>query len=153
MATETARRDFTPILNAVEQWIKTCLLGGGSIFSSEQLWTPQYIGELKDAFIDHPDVGKDSFRTKLKGQLQKASPQAQHLAAEMLWAILAFPTNINQSTKRDQVREVWSFSGALLPDTNYTGLQLERGAGHKEPAAVHGSCWRNRPSARRSSSR
>jgi 5-methylcytosine-specific restriction protein B len=118
MATETAKRDFAPILNAVQQWIKTCLIGGGSIFSTEKIWSSQYIGELKAAFIDHPDVGKDSFRTKLKGQLQNASPQAKHLAAEMLWAILAFPTNINQSTKRDQIREVWSFSGALLPDNH-----------------------------------
>jgi 5-methylcytosine-specific restriction enzyme B len=128
MATETAKRDFAPILNAVQQWIKTCLIGGGSIFSTEKLWSSQYIGELKAAFIDHPDVGKDSFRTKLKGQLQNASPQAKHLAAEMLWAILAFPTNINQSTKRDQIREVWSFSGALLPD-NHPMLNKEVLAG------------------------
>ena len=118
MATETAKRDFAPVINAFQQWITACLVGGGSIFSSAKLWTPKNIAEVKTAFVDHPDAGKDSFLTKLKRQMEKSSPQAQHLMAEMLWVLLAFPSNINQSTKRNQIREIWSLSGELLPEAH-----------------------------------
>ena len=55
-------------------------------------------------------MGKeDSFWEKLKKQMQNASPAAKHLMAEMIWAMLAFPSNINTDTKRNSIREVWAY--------------------------------------------
>jgi 5-methylcytosine-specific restriction protein B len=64
--------------------------------------------------VDHPDEGHDNFSTKLKGQMESASPSAQRLMAEMVWALLLFPSNINISTKRKQINDVWSMSGESL---------------------------------------
>jgi hypothetical protein len=43
-----------------------------------------------------------------------ASPAAQRLLAEMLWALLLFPSNMKGRTKRQQVREMWDMSGQQL---------------------------------------
>ena len=53
--------------------------------------------------------------TKLKGQMEPASQFAQRLMAEMLWALLLFPSNMKARTKRQQVRDVWAMSGQQLP--------------------------------------
>ena len=36
--------------------------------------------------------------------------------AEMLWALLLFPSNIKPGTKRKQICEIWGLSGQKLPD-------------------------------------
>ena len=115
MARETNTQNFAPVINAIQDWIRGCLIDDGSVFSSKALWTREHVKEVKKAFVDHPDGGKGSFRSKLKGQMEKSSPSAQHLMAEMLWAILVFPNNVNYTTKRDQIRDVWSLSGEVLP--------------------------------------
>jgi 5-methylcytosine-specific restriction protein B len=39
------------------------------------------------------------------------------LVAEMLWALLLFPSNVKPRTKRRQVQELWAMAGSQLPDT------------------------------------
>jgi 5-methylcytosine-specific restriction protein B len=74
------------------------------------------VDEVYHAFVEHPDYSKDDFITKLKRQMQHASPPAQQLLAEMLWALLLFPSNMKAKTKQRQIREMWSLSGQQLPD-------------------------------------
>jgi len=69
-----------------------------------------------EAFVEHPDFGKDDFLTKLKGQMRPASASAQQLIAEMLWALLLFPSNMKARTKRQQIVDLWSLSGQQLRD-------------------------------------
>lgn len=118
MAREITSRDLKPILDAAQKWIRNCLIDDGSIFSSGHLWTPTLIEEVKTAFVDHPDIGGDSFSDKLQKQMQQASPPAQRLMAEMLWAILVFPSNVSETTKREQIRAIWNMSGEHLPDNH-----------------------------------
>jgi hypothetical protein len=81
------------------------------------LWTAELVDEVYRAFVEHPDYSKDDgFITKLKRQMQPASAPAQQLLAEMLWALLLFPSNVKARTKRGQIREMWSLSGQQLPD-------------------------------------
>jgi 5-methylcytosine-specific restriction protein B len=54
--------------------------------------------------------------TKLKSQMKNTSSAAQQLMAEMLWALLLFPSNIKQETKREQVRAIWALSGQQLSE-------------------------------------
>jgi len=99
MATQSHDGDFTPILGAARQWIDRCLIGDASILGSSPLWNASTIGRLKTAFVDHPDNGDDDFLTKILGQLGNDAPEVRHLAAEMLWAIYLFPSNIRPATK------------------------------------------------------
>ncbi len=114
MARLTKSRSLEPVINAAQEWVRNCLVADNSVFSSGTLWTPENVAEVRSAFVDHPDEGKDDFSTKLKGQMAPASPSAKRLMAEMVWALLLFPSNIKVSTKRQQVGEMWSMSGEAL---------------------------------------
>jgi 5-methylcytosine-specific restriction enzyme B len=117
MAREANKMNLPPVIAAYQQWIAKCLIADGSLLSSVNLWTPELVEEVRAAFVDHPDMGGDSFWEKLKTQMQNASSAAKHLMAEMIWAMLAFPCNINANTKRNSIRDVWAYSGQGLSET------------------------------------
>ena len=134
MARQVHNRDISQTLAAAEQWIKTCLVEDGSLFSHNSLWTPQLIDEVYHAFVEHPDLGEDDFITKLKGQMRPASHHAQQLLAEMLWALLLFPSNMKARTKRQQVRDMWALSGQQLSgDHPLTSDEVLAGIGSGGP--------------------
>lgn len=114
MARRTKSRSLEPVINAAQKWVQDCLIDDNSVFSSGQLWTKQNLVEVHEAFVHHPDGGKDNFYTKLKRQMENASSSAKRLMAEMIWVLLLFPSNINVSSKQDQVGEIWSMSGETL---------------------------------------
>jgi hypothetical protein len=118
MARKAKNMILPPVIAAYQQWITNCLIADGSLFSSANLWTPELVEEVRAAFVDHPDMGKKvSFWEKLKKQMENASPGAKHLMAEMIWALLAFPSNIKAHTKRNGIRDVWAYSGQVLSET------------------------------------
>jgi len=115
LARITSERNVTAVLDAAASWIDKCLVRDGSQLSDEALWTKPLVQELRAAFVEQPDLSKDkSFAEKLSGQLDSVSPEAKRLAAEMLWALRLFPTNIRPRTKRDSVLVQWATSGANL---------------------------------------
>lgn len=116
MARLTKYQSFEPVINAAQQWVRSCLIADNSVFSSGPLWTSENVAEVRSAFVDHPAEGKGDFSTKLERQMAPASPSAKRLMAEMMWALLLFPSNIKVSTKRQQVGEMWSNSGEALGD-------------------------------------
>ena len=116
VARQFAKRSISKVLAAADQWIRTCLIEDRSMFSAEPRWTVSLVAELIGAFVEHPDYGDEDFMTKLNGQMKGASPPAQQLMAEMLWALLLFPSNMKARNKRIQVREIWALSGQHIPD-------------------------------------
>lgn len=116
MAEAVQERDISHTLAAARQWINICLIEDRSLFSEHSLWTAELVDQVYDAFVEHPDFSKDDFITKLKSQMNSASSAAQQLLAEMLWALLLFPSNIKARTKRWQIRDVWALSGQQLSD-------------------------------------
>jgi 5-methylcytosine-specific restriction protein B len=66
--------------------------------------------------------------------MERASPSAQQLTAEMLWALLLFPSNMRAKTKRQQVRDIWGLSGRQLPsDLPLLGDEVLAGIGSGGP--------------------
>jgi hypothetical protein len=116
MARQIKKRDISPIIDAAGRWLRTCLVEDGSLFSSHTLWSETRAQEVRDAFIGHPDTGSDDFMTKLKGQMRPAPAASQKLMAEMLWALLLFPSNMKARTKRQQISEIWALSGDHLAE-------------------------------------
>ena len=115
MARLTNERNFAPVIEGAKKWIEDCLIKGNSIFSESLLWRPEQIAEVHAAFVEHPDLGEENFITKLKGQMKGASASAQQLMAEMMWALLLFPSNVTDETKRQHVEAIWSLSGKPFP--------------------------------------
>lgn len=62
--------------------------------------------------MNQPDVGKDSFLTKLRGQLSASSSAAVRLAAELLYVhfLVARSTTIGGQKKAEHVRAVLGFA-------------------------------------------
>ena len=104
-------------------------MSDGSIFSDSSLWTESNLGILEAHFIDHPIVGDQSFLEKFRQQLEPTSSLVKQLAAEMLWLLLLFPSNIGGPKKRENIREVWSWSGEKLSDSNPMLAILDHGIG------------------------
>ena len=96
-----------PILQAAEQWKQQCLLGDGSVFSTEQLWNPDNFQILNRFYVEQLDEGEGRFEVKLKRQLEPAPPEAKRLWAEMTWVYLLFPSNMNPVKKRDRIATFW----------------------------------------------
>ncbi len=108
-------RDLTAVLTAADRWRDRCLLEDGSVLTDQPLWTSANLEELNRAFIQNPLDGDGSYLDKLKVQLEAASPSATRLMAELHWVLLLFPHNINPSTKRSLVADIWALGGESLP--------------------------------------
>jgi 5-methylcytosine-specific restriction protein B len=104
-----------PLLDAGQRWRDQSLLGSASIFGSEQIWTLTTVQELATRFIDAPDETDRTFLEKLHDQLAGGSSSAKQLAAELMWLLSLCPSNISPEKKRENVEEIWSWSGTPFP--------------------------------------
>jgi len=116
MSRHTASHDLSPVLAAARHWLDACLVGDGSVFTSESLWTASNLEALRVAFVEQPDTGADDFMTKLLRQTRRLSPQVKRLSAEVVWALLLFPANIAAETKRGHIQRLWESSRSVFPD-------------------------------------
>ena len=129
------QKDAEAILAAAEKWKQQCLLDGGSLFTNEHLWTQENFNQLQ--FVDNLNKGSGNFYEKLEQQLAPSSPEAKHLWAEMTWALFLIVSRdaITPETKRDQIRQVWEWSGSELPDDHWAlGEVLAKGIVNPNPA-------------------
>ena len=94
------------IYEAARAWSEACLVGDGSLFGSERLWTTERLTELKRLYTDRPDDSERSFMDKLKDQLSDGSPEAKRLAAELFWPVLLFTASQKPETKIIKMRLV-----------------------------------------------
>ncbi|MGJ8639814.1 MAG: AAA family ATPase [Opitutaceae bacterium] len=121
--------NITPILEAAEKWKNTCFGNSGSIFGDEPIWSEKLLDQFREYFVEKPDHGEDDFFTKWEKQVKAGSPQLAKLAAEILWLYYLFPSNVNHTTKVDQICKVYNWSGESL-DPNHIMLEaLESGVG------------------------
>ena len=122
-------RTVTLVYDAAAQWRANCLETDGSVLVDERsLWTPELLDELDHRFVKNLDESKGDFWQKLHAQLLPGSPACKQLMAEQLWILMLFQSNITAETKRNRIRQVWSWSGEELPD----------GLPHLSDAALYG---------------
>ena len=121
--------NLNEILAAAERFKTNCLLADRSVFSENALWTASNINLLDQYFIQNPLAGKETFIAKLGKQLKPAAPEVKQLAAEMVWLLLLFPSNITGNKKRETVAEIWSWSGTTLDEQHPLLKVLDYGIG------------------------
>lgn len=108
-----------PIYDAAAAWKESCFLADGSALAQGgNLWTNTLLSELDQRFVKNLDAGGGDFLSKLKVQLSEGSPDCRQLMAECLWLTLLFPSNIGAAKKRENVLEIWSWSGEELTATH-----------------------------------
>ena len=107
-----------------------CLVFDGSLFVDERaLWTEENALVLHRDFVERPDLGTGTFQEKLRAQLADAGPAPTQLAAEMMWALLLFQLNVTARRKRENITEIWSWSGEPPPPTPYLADNVLAGIG------------------------
>ena len=119
MSIKVNDRDLSPILSSARSWIERCLVEDASLLADVRgLWTMANADKVQLDFVERPDSGSDDFMTKLERQLSDTGAPSQQLMAEMMWALLLFPSNIGADVKRAHVARVWSWSGEPLQPTH-----------------------------------
>ncbi len=131
MARQINHHALDPLLNAARHWIDTCLVGDGSLFAVErQLWTAANVEILFRDFVGQPDASCDGFFVKLERQLERSGPAAQQFAAELMWALFIFPSNVGAEHKREHIQAMWAWSGEAMPEGSpWLAPQVLRGVG------------------------
>ena len=91
------------------------------MFTEKSLWSSENVGYLVKYFAENLDAGEGSFFEKLENQLAPPPGTAKQLAAEMLWVMYLFPVtgSMQPGTKRQQIRQVWEWSGEPLPNSPF----------------------------------
>jgi len=113
----TSIHNVVPVLKAAGEWRDRCFVGDGSVLSDRSLWTTGNLAELRKYFVESPIEGtSENFFEKLEQQLTPASPETRQLAAEMMWVMFLFPSNVTHKKKREGVTRIWAWSGNQLND-------------------------------------
>jgi MoxR-like ATPase len=101
-----------PVYEAARRWRDRSLIDDLSLFGDGRVATVENAALLVRDFVDQPDVGRDSFLTKLRGQLSASPPEAVRLAAELLYVhlLVARSTTIGEQKKTELVRTVLGFA-------------------------------------------
>jgi len=108
---------IAPIIEIAERWKQDCLVGDGSLFSKSSLWTKENINQFKHYFVDNLIYGNDqTFYEKFELQLVDSPAEIKQLAAEMLYILLLFPSNITARKKAEDIRLVWGWSDQNIDD-------------------------------------
>jgi hypothetical protein len=125
-----AHHDITPTLDAARIWREKCLLANGSVFSESVVWTIENLKDLEIRVVQNYLGDGRPFYEKLNEQLKGARKEVIYLTAEMLWFMFLFPSKMSATTKRDDIRKVWSWSGEELSEDNMLlRLAMERDIG------------------------
>ena len=114
------------------------------MFTEKSLWTSDNVDCLVTHFVKNLEEGAGTFLEKLEYQLAAAPGSAKQLAAEMFWVMYLYPvaSSMQPGTKRQQIRQVWEWSGELLPDApSELEEALNAGVGHPG-TAFHTLRWR-----------
>ncbi len=108
------------IYAAAQQWVDRALRSDDSLFTpGEPIWSSQWLGELRERFLNQPDDTSDRFPVKLKRQLEDSPPEVYQLMAEVLYMHFLFvhQSSMRASTKRKQINQVlgWSEKRVAIP--------------------------------------
>jgi hypothetical protein len=105
----------TIILNAAQEWKNRILMGEESLLGGAPCWNVSTIKDLRTRFEGNLLEGRDeSFFDKLKIQLTGAPEETAFLASEILWLLYLFPSNIGSVKKRQNIANVWNWTGKPL---------------------------------------
>ena len=105
---------------AAQLWVDRALRADDSLFTpGESIWTLKWLDELRERFLDRPDVGNGSFFDKLQAQLTDSPPQVYRLMAEVLYVhfLIVHRSTLGGNAKEDRLNQVlgWSDQDIRIP--------------------------------------
>ena len=118
---------------AAEKWIDCALRNDDSLFTpGKPIWSSECLVELRDWFLDRPQVGEGNFYEQLETQLEGCSTEAYQLMAEVLFVHFLFISEdkMGGDTKKERVEQVLGWGAPLFtaPADLVNGLSPGLGA-------------------------
>ena len=116
---------------AAEKWIDCALRNDDSLFTpGKPIWSRECLVELRDRFLERPEVGDGDFYEKLKTQLKGCSTEAYQLMAEVLFVHFLFISErrMGGNTKKGKIEQTLGWGAPLttvpgdLVNGVFTGL-------------------------------
>ena len=109
------------VYGVAQRWVDCALRADDSLFTpGTAIWTSEWLGELRERFLDRPDEGDGGFYGKLKAQLEGSPPDVYQLMGEVLYLhfLIIWPAAMKGGTKEAQVNQVlgWSMKDIAIPD-------------------------------------
>ena len=117
------------VYGAADLWVERALKSDDSLFTpGAAIWSKDGLGELRERFLDRPDVGGGDFYQRLERQLENSPAEVYQLMGEALHFHLLMTSHVKGDTKRQRIDRVlsWSPSPAGIPtelaDALYPGI-------------------------------
>ncbi len=112
------RSRYTPVYEAFDRFLKTCILGDRSLlWPTEKAWTDENVAQVKQWVVDTPMEGSGSFQEKLLEQMRYAGPQHWMLIGDVFFVYLLPSSVIKFDSKRNYIR--WVANQGGLPEPSY----------------------------------
>ena len=120
---------------AAQAWVDRCLRADGSLFTPDAaIWTPQWLGELRQTFLDNPGDSEGNFYARLQAQLAGSPPEVYQLMGEVLFVhfLITSPNAMRPATKRRNINLILgaSTNPTVMPDAGFLDNALLVGVVH-----------------------
>lgn len=127
MGSRKTGEGFDKVYAAASAWVERALKADDSLFDPGKLiWTAPGLQQLRERFLDRPDLGSDGFYDKLWQQMEDSPPEVYQLMAEVLYTqfLVIWHTGMGAAAKREQVERVlgWGAPVRTIPDHLVEGL-------------------------------
>ena len=125
MGTRKIREGADRVYEAAQAWVDAALRSDSSLFTpGEAIWSSRWLRELREHFLDRPDVPGGKFLGKLQKQLAGRPPQVHQLMAEALYFHQLIVSARDGTPKRRSIETVlgWSPSPVVIPAELAQGL-------------------------------
>lgn len=109
--TKTRRRTGdAAVYEAMQIVVQQGLRADDSVFTpGTPVWTAENFAALRQHFIEQPDLGKDSYLEKLKGQLHGAEDAVIQLMAELNYIHFLLPSTVTGKKKLEIITAILAF--------------------------------------------
>ena len=119
MSARVLREGADRVYQAAQAWVDAALRSDSSLFTpGEPIWSIRWLRELRERFLDQPDVSDRKFLEKLQDQLSDSPPEVHQLMAEALYFHRLIVSTKDGRYKRSAIETVlgWSSSPVAIPD-------------------------------------
>ena len=128
MGSRKTGEGFDKVYTAASAWVERALKANDSLFDpGKSIWTAAGLQQLRERFLDRPDLGSGSFYDKLRQQLEDSPPEVYQLMAEVLYVhfLIVWHTFMGAAAKREQIEQLlsWGAQVRTIPDHLVDGLE------------------------------
>lgn len=121
MGSRRERQGAGSMYVAAEAWVESCLRADDSLFTPRTaIWTPHWLSELRQVFLDNAGDIEGDFYTRLRAQLAGSPPEVYQLMGEVLFVhfLILNRDAMTPATKAEKINLIMGSSAnpITMPD-------------------------------------